>query len=84
MARAIPFTGTKVFSGDQYFGSRRTFTAKIPTGGTVTISQAHDSANGVWIPVQVLDDTKGGTYEFTIGYADIRFVCTGGAEVAMP
>ncbi len=84
MARAIPFTGTKTFSGDQYFGSRRTFTAKIPVGGTVTISQLHNSATGEWIPIQVLDNTKAGTYEFTIGYADIQFVCTGGAEVSMP
>ena len=84
MARAIPFTGTKTFSGDLYYGSRWTFTAKIPAGGTVTISQLHNSDTGEWVPIQVLDDTKGGTYEFTIGYADIKFVCVGGAEVSMP
>lgn len=84
MAKSIPFTGTKIFSGELYYGSRRTFTAKIPTGGTVTISQLHNTDTGEWVPVQVLDDTKGGTYDFVIGYADIKFVCTGGAEVCMP
>lgn len=84
MAQAIPFTGTKIFSGSLYYGSRRTFTAKIPIGGSVAISQLHNSSTGEWIPVQTLDDSKSGTYEFVIGYADIKFVCAGGAEVSMP
>lgn len=79
-----PFTGTKVFGGSLYFGSRRTFTAKIPTGGSVTISQLHNSGTGEWIPAQVLDDTKDGVFELTFGYADIKIECTGGAEVCLP
>jgi hypothetical protein len=84
MAQAIPFTGTKIFSGALYYGSRRTFTAKIPTGGSVAIAQLHNSATGEWIPVQTLDDTKSGTYEIVIGYTDVSFVCSGGAEVSLP
>lgn len=81
-AKVIPFTGTKVFTGAQYYGSRRTFTCKINAGGTIAITQLHNSDTGEWIPIQTLDDTKSGTYQIVFGYVDIKFVCTN-AEVTL-
>jgi len=80
--KVIPFTGTKIFSGALYYGSRRTFTCKVNPGGNISISQLHNSDTGEWIPVQTLDDAKSGTYQIVFGYADIQFVCTN-AEVSL-